>query len=110
MSEMVEKVARAVECERWMIAMDQVRGMSISSMEGSRRTARAAIEALRDPTEPMLRAYYEAKRSPRDAPAGGFTRWATWEEARACEGFLEKMRACHRAMIDAALSELEGAK
>lgn len=34
--------------------------------------------------EKAARAGYEAVTDPKEAPAGGFTRWATWEELKAC--------------------------
>lgn len=56
MSEMVERVARAIERERWRIAIEQTQGAKISSPEGSRRAARAAIEAMLEPTDEMVAA------------------------------------------------------
>jgi hypothetical protein len=52
----LEAVARAIEAERWRIAIEQVNGARIDSLEGSRRTAKAAVLALQEPTEGMIRA------------------------------------------------------
>lgn len=46
--EIIEVMARAIEVERWRIAIEQVSGKSISSPEGSRRTSGAALQALLD--------------------------------------------------------------
>jgi hypothetical protein len=48
-------------------------------------------------TDDMLRAFYEAQCPPGDSPAGGFTRWAPWEEARVSRA--PEIRKCIAAMM-----------
>lgn len=60
MNDMVERVTRAIEKTRWAIAIEMANGAKISSAEGSRRSARAAIEAMREPTETMRQAMLSA--------------------------------------------------
>jgi hypothetical protein len=67
--------------------------------------ARAAITALMEPDEGQLRAGYEATHDPHATPAGGLTRWATWEEACEMEGWREERARAYRAMLKAALAE-----
>lgn len=51
-------------------------------------------------TEEMCRSFYETQFSPDDTPAGGLTRWATWEEARQFRAV--QIQAGFRAMLSAA--------
>jgi hypothetical protein len=74
MSEMIERVAKAIEESIWEPGQDSV------------IAARAAIEAMREPTEAML----EAASIEAQKPAG-------WHMV---------YRNIHRAMIDAALKSL----
>lgn len=66
MSEMTERVARAI-CGYPFDLYDRIKddpneakdqGLLLEQMEGWRVTARAAIEAMREPTIPMLHAAY----------------------------------------------------
>lgn len=50
-------------------------------------------------TDDMCRAFYETQRSPNESPAGGFTRWASWEEARPFRA--AQIEAGFRAMLAA---------
>lgn len=65
----------------------------------------AAITALMEPDEGQLRAGYEATHDPHATPAGGLTRWATWEEACEMEGWREERARAYRAMLKATLAE-----
>lgn len=91
MSEMVERVAAAL------------RRYDVSGTV-SRVLARAAIEAMREPSEAILRAGYEAQHPKPGSHAYGFETWATWEQACQIEGWVEEKAAEFRAMIDAALT------
>lgn len=72
-----------------------------------RALARAAVEAIREPTDAMLRASYEVTAPPNATPAGGLTRWATWEEVCEAEDIRDQKAAAFRAAIDQILSEGE---
>lgn len=87
MSEMLERVAKAIERERWVIAMEQMLGARITSLEGSRRTARAAVEALCEPSEAML---HSGAAFCQNHPSAGAEHIAD---------------AAYRAMIDAAIGK-----
>lgn len=56
-------------------------------------------QGLLNPTDDMLRAFYEAQCPPGETPAGGFSRWATWEEAR--QNRAPEIRKCLAAMLSA---------
>lgn len=51
------------------------------------------------PLERAAKAYYEARHPAGDAPAGGFTRWATWDEACQAQGFLAEQIVALRAAL-----------
>lgn len=59
-----------------------------------------------EPSEAMLRAMYENRFPPNSTPAGGFTRWATWEEARVVE--IEPLTKGYRAMLAASPQPVVG--
>jgi hypothetical protein len=65
MNTLREAVARAIEAERWRIALEMLQGADIPSMDGSRRTADAAIaavlEAMGEPSEGMKWAGWGSK-------------------------------------------------
>lgn len=63
---------------------------------------RAVVDLL-NPTDDMLRAFYEAQCPPGDTPLGGTTRWATWEEARPNRA--PEIKKCLAAMIQVAIDE-----
>lgn len=65
--------------------------------------ARAVLLAIREPDDDVLRAYYENQFPRADAPAGGFSRWATWDEARETQG--PRIQAGLSAAIDAIIGE-----
>jgi hypothetical protein len=84
MSEMIERVARAIYEDAWGIEWPPE---PAGEADEYRRGARAAIEAMREPTEAMLSA--AGTRRPRgDEVMGPDHPWALWD-----------------AMIDAALKE-----
>ncbi len=62
------------------------------------------VSVPKEATEAMLRAWYEAQRTPNPFPAG--TRWAAWDELP--PGHVERMRSCYRAMLAAAPQSEEG--
>jgi len=47
----------------------------------------------------LARIYYEATHPPHDTPAGGFTRWATWEEASQCGDVVANIERGLRAVF-----------
>lgn len=67
-----------------------------------RLLAKAALSVF-EPNDTALRAFYEAQCPPGEMPIGGFSRWATWEEARASRA--PEIKKCLRAMIAAVLTE-----
>ena len=80
MSKMVERVARHIAGIAWGDIDDETRQFWLAR-------ARAAIAAMREPTEPMIEAGFGAG-------------------ARRCDGILfEDFAKAWRAMIDAALAE-----
>ena len=49
--------------------------------------------------EAMARAHYEAEHPPGESPIGGFSRWATWEEACLPPGTRAPKMAAMRAAV-----------
>lgn len=104
MSGMVSRLREAVLAEYLAVATEAMSGGAVGfshDLETSERIARAAILALREPTEAMLRAAFVAMN---ETPGG------TWKQMKA-EGvtprrlFDIKMAPRFRAMIDAILDE-----
>lgn len=62
----LEAMINAIEGERWVIALEQVGGKTITSREGSERSARAALRAIRNPSNPAIEAMYAGEDE--DAP------------------------------------------
>jgi hypothetical protein len=83
MSDMVERVARAIAAAGTIVDWDE---MSVACQEQFTKEARAAIEAMREPTEAMV-----------DAA------WASWEDVEGSKGFV----GAWQAMIDEALKQKE---
>lgn len=50
----------------------------------------------------MLRAFYDKRCPPDDTPAGGLTRWASWDDIKDSEG--PRIAACWKAALSAAPS------
>lgn len=110
-----EEVARIIDPEAWWAenpllqsAPDRIDARKQSSLGKADATLALFSPAdgwrlvPEEPTELMLRAGYEATHDPKATPAGGFTRWATWEEACEASGFREGWVKVHRAMLAAA--------
>lgn len=90
MSEMVKRVARAI-CDSLFGPYDPTAlGASTSPSAQSRKAARAAIEAMREPTVPMLLAAVKKAKE---------------EQVRPIEIHRQDATDFWQAMIDAALSE-----
>ena len=110
MSEMIERVAEALMKERHPDApltyAEVVLAVSLGSdptvLEGFRRDARAAIEAMREPTEAMVWAGVELEYAIQD----GLENYVAGESVDWDEGM--RMQACFTTMIDAALSVSDG--
>ena len=91
MSEMVERVARAIQATRgplqnWDRVPQEVRALWLAD-------ARAAIAALRGPTEAMIRAALAANA------------WQADGSARGMDNIRKKYRERWNAMLDAALKD-----
>ncbi len=56
--------------------------------------------------EAMARAHYESEHPPGETPIGGFSRWATWDEACRAEGTRARQIGAMRAAV--ALLSQEG--
>lgn len=99
MSDMIERVARAIYAERYLVEIAFGAMPAWEDVQGSDRTgtfdeARAALEAMREPTEAMVKVGVD------DILSGpGISAFANWSDLVASR---------HRMMIDAALSNSKG--
>lgn len=102
MSEMIERIAKAL-VDSWPVSDLKWDQQPEFGKDKARKPAKAAIEAMREPTDKQILAGARATAEQLFCQEGAWDR-GHWSDA-AKKDYLNSSKCCWRAMIDAALKE-----